>query len=122
MLSFSMKKCLLLLMVWFLSPIVVHAGSLDIYIVYVSSESALKKSLKGKLSQDHGVKVFNAGGLATADYSGKQKAISRISSANLVVLLTDKPLTHFDGYEFEKFIVVSSDSVEELEKIVAALR
>lgn len=99
----------------------VDAAPPDIYIVYVNSEKVLKNSLKIKLSKRHGLKIFNASSLAMADYSGTQKAISKLSTAKLVLMLTDSPLALFNNHQFENTLVVSGDSEDDIAKIIAKI-
>ena len=73
------------------------ARQVDVYIVYASSDRDAKNELTGALPDGLSVKSYNSNLLALADYSGKQKALSKLERASVVVILNDAPLDHLSG-------------------------
>ena len=66
------------------------AAAQDVYVVYTGSERTRKDRVVAEMPRDLSVKVYNADLLALADYSGKQKAVTKLSRASIVVVLGDK--------------------------------
>jgi hypothetical protein len=62
----------------------------DVYLVYAGADKDVMKEIKDALA-DLKVKSYNVDLLAMADYSGKQKAVAKLSKAKVVVLVKDKP-------------------------------
>ena len=73
------------------------ARQVDVYIVYASSDRAAKNELTDALPEGLSSKSYNSNLLALADYSGKQKALSKLERASVVVILNDAPLDHLSG-------------------------
>ena len=73
------------------------ARQVDVYIVYASSDRDAKNELLGALPEGMSAKSYNSNLLALADYSGKQKALSKLERASVVVILNDAPLDHLSG-------------------------
>ena len=73
------------------------ARQVDVYIVYASNDRDAKNELTGALPDGLSVKFYNSNLLALADYSGKQKALSKLERASVVVILNDAPLDHLSG-------------------------
>ncbi len=95
------------------------AYAVDIYLVYAGSDKPIQKELKAALSSNFQVKSYNVDMLAMADYSGKQKAISKIAKAKLVVLVNNKPEEALEGAEFSN--VISVDSADDVGAITEKL-
>lgn len=105
-----------------LTPLPVKAADVDVYIVYVGTDRAIKTELKSQLFDGLTVKTYNTKLLAMADYSGKQKAVAKISKAKLVVLIKDEVYKFLDSPKFVKSITVSGSTPADIERIRAALR
>ncbi len=68
------------------------AAAQDVYVVYSGKDRAFKNQIVGAFPEDVKVKQYNADLLALADYTGKQKAVTIISRAEVVVIIGDKPM------------------------------
>ena len=86
------------------------AWGLDVYVVYAGKVKKQKSQLVKQLPGDLSVKSYNVDLLALADYSGKQKAISKLSKARLVVILEDPPLEILDGSKFKTDLVITNSN------------
>ncbi len=73
------------------------ARQVDVYIVYASSDRDAKNELTDALPEGLSAMSYNSNLLALADYSGKQKALSKLERASVVVILNDAPLDHLSG-------------------------
>ncbi len=73
------------------------ARQVDVYIVYASSDRDAKNELTAALAEGLSVKSYNSNLLALADYSGKQKAMSKLERVSVVVIINDAPLDHLAG-------------------------
>jgi len=98
-----------------------HSFAQDIYIVYAGTDKNIQKELKSVLSENFKVKSFNVGLLAMADYTGKQKAITKISKAKVVVLINEKPAELLGDAEFASVVTVSSSSRSAIDAILVGL-
>lgn len=72
-------------------------AQLDIYVVYAGNAKVEKDRLIKSLSPSLSVKTYNADLLALADYSGKQKAVAKLQTAKVVVVLQDDPIRMLEG-------------------------
>ena len=72
-------------------------GQVDVYIVYASSDRDAKNELIDALPEGLSVKSYNSNLLALADYTGRQKALSKLERASVVVVISDAPLDHVSG-------------------------
>ena len=68
------------------------AWAVDVYVVYSGREGNLRKSVTNVMSSNLSVKSYNVDLLALADYSGKQKAVGKISRASVVIIVGSRPL------------------------------
>ncbi len=93
----------------------------DIYLVYSGKDKGVSKELKKALPSDLKVKSYNVDLLAMADYSGKQKAIAKLSRAKLVVLIKEKPKEVLGEAKFPAVIEVDG-SKGDVDAIVAKLK
>lgn len=105
-----------------LTPLPVKAAGVDVYIIYLGTDKSIKTELKRQLSDGLTVKTYNTNLLAMADYSGKQKAVAKISKAKLVVLIKDEVYMSLDSPKFAKSITVSGSTHADIERIRVALR
>ena len=64
----------------------------DVYIVYSGKDRTLKQKVANAFPKTMKVKEYNVDLLALADYSGKQKAITKVSRADVVVIVGDKAM------------------------------
>ena len=76
---------------------IVGAQELDVYIVYSSGERAEKDEILAALPGDLQVKTYNADLLVLADYSGKQKVMSKIDGARIALVLGNTTLGYLEG-------------------------
>ena len=97
----------------------------DVYVVYSGKGKAFKTEVVRTLkAQKLDVKEYNADLLALADYSGKQKVVTKISRADVVIVIGDKPMKNLKGTKIKSnLIIVSSTSkdvkaTEELKYVV----
>jgi len=105
-----------------LTPLTAMAGGVDIYVVFSGSDKAIKKEIKKQLSGEYKVKTYNTKLLAMADYSGKQKAVAKISKARLVVLVKDEVYKELEAPAFSKVITVLGSTASDIDNIKAALK
>ena len=82
------------------------AWAIDVYVVYSGRDKALATQVVSALSRDLSVKKYNADLLALADYSGKQKAVAKISRAQLIVILRDRPMNLFRGSRIRGNLII----------------
>ena len=73
------------------------ARQVDVYILYDSSDRDAKNELVGALPEGMSTKSYNSNLLALADYSGKQRTLSKLERASVVVILSDATLDHLSG-------------------------
>ncbi|PCJ47064.1 MAG: hypothetical protein COA99_01690 [Moraxellaceae bacterium] len=101
----------------------VNAAAPDIYLVYAGSDKSLAKSIKKSLSSKGKIKLYNASILLMADYSGKQKAVARLSKAKLVVFVSGaaKPTDLIDEGAIPGAVSVIGEGEENISKILSSL-
>ncbi len=80
-----------------MTPPALTARQVDVYIVYASSDRDAKNELIDALPEGLSVKSYNSNLLALADYTGQQKALSKLELASVVVIISDAPLDHVSG-------------------------
>jgi len=97
------------------------AAGIDVYITYMGKDKTIKQSIQNALPADLTVKYYNASALAMADYSGKQKAVAKLSKAKLVVVIKAQTMDILGSPTFAKHVVVESADASELAKITASL-
>lgn len=71
---------------------VTAASAQDVYVIYSGKDRAFKNQIVGAFPEDVKVKEYNADLLVLADYTGKQKAVTKISRAAVVLIIGDKPM------------------------------
>lgn len=74
-----------------------QARQVDVYVVYGGGDRAAKNELVAALPDGLSVKSYNSNLLALADYSGKQKVLSKLETASVVVILSEAPLEYLEG-------------------------
>ena len=86
----------------------VWAGSrdVDVYVVFSGKDKQEKKALKNALPANLKVKFYNVDLLALADYSGKQKAVAKLETAKMIVIIKDRPLKLLQGSTFAKDLFI----------------
>ncbi|PCK07387.1 MAG: hypothetical protein COA42_14525 [Alteromonadaceae bacterium] len=99
----------------------IQAAGVDVYLVYAGADKKLQKRIRATLPGDLAIKSYNASLLMMADYSGKQKAIAKLSSAKLVVLINKQSMELLGNPRFPNALMVTGDSSQEIDKIKAAL-
>jgi hypothetical protein len=117
-----LKFCTVSLLIFagsFAAP--VYSAGTDIFLVYVGADKKIQKSVKSALPAELKVKTYNASLLAMADYSGKQKAVSKITKAKLVVFITGKPVALLSDSSIPNSVTIEGDAQAEVDKIVSAL-
>jgi len=97
---------------------VAPAQAADIYLVYTSDGKLIKKELQESLSDDLDIKVYNASLLVIADYTGKQKATSKLKRARIVVFLDDVAQELFGEEAFDNAILITESNQENISKIL----
>ena len=96
---------------------VANAEDIDIYFVYASHDKEAQRSLKNAFASEYNVKSYNIDLLAIADYTGRQKAMAKLSQAKVVVLVKDKPRQILAGQNSFSTVEVSDASSASLAKI-----
>ncbi len=91
----------------------------DVYLVYSGGDKSIQKEIKNALPSNIKVKGYNVDLLAIADYSGKQKATSKLSKAKLIVFINEKPSEILEGIEFENLIKIKG--IDDLDSILEKL-
>ena len=81
-------------------------SKIDIYVVYSGTSKKDKKGLKKVIPKSLRTKYYNADLLAVADYSGKQKAISKFNRAKIVIIVGDAPMHLLDGARLSKKLII----------------
>lgn len=100
----------------------VYAASIDVYLVYSSADKDIKSQLNEKLPADLKVKSYNATLLTMADYSGKQKAVAKLSGARVVVLINEQVVEILGNPDFKVSLIINGSGDDNVEKILAQLR
>ena len=97
------------------------AASVDLYIVYASADKDIQKNIKKSMPSTLKIKSYNTSLLAMADYTGKQKTVSKLNSASLVVIVNKETLKLLGDPTFSNSIIVSSgdeNDVAEINKLL----
>lgn len=115
------SRFLLLILLIAFSPSSIATG-VDVYLVYLGADKSVQKQLKADLPGNLKVKAYNAGILTMADYSGKQKAIGKLSQAKVVALVTEKPLALLENHQFKNSVVISNGDQADIDTIIAAVQ
>lgn len=82
------------------------ASAVDAYVLYDGKSKKEKKTFLAALPKALSVKSYNVDLLAVADYSGKQKAISKFQKASVVVILLDGPMKVLKGSTVKKDLII----------------
>ncbi len=87
------------------------AQGVDVYVVYSGRDGGLRNQVVGAMPGNLDVKTYNVDLLALADYSGKQKAVSKISRAGVVVIVGSRPMQLLNKTKIKSnLLVVGSTS------------
>jgi len=87
------------------------AQGVDVYVVYSGRDGGLRNQVVSAMSRNLDVKTYNVDLLALADYSGKQKAVSKISRAGVVVIVGSRPMQLLNKTKIKSnLLVVGSTS------------
>jgi hypothetical protein len=82
------------------------ASAQDVYVVYSRSGRTLKNEISKAMDRDLKVREYNADLLALADYSGKQKVVTKISRAGVVIIIGDQPMLALKGTRITSNVMV----------------
>lgn len=74
-----------------------QAADVDLYLVYSGKSKKLKIAVKKAIPDGFNVKTYNVNLLVLADYSGVQKAASKIAKAKVVIMLQDETMAALKG-------------------------
>lgn len=80
--------------------------ALDAYVIYSGKNYQEKESFLATLPKEFSVKSYNADLLAVADYSGKQKALTKFQRASVIVILLDEPMQLLRGATVKSNLVI----------------
>ena len=84
-------------------------AGLDAYVIYAGKNRKETEAFLKNLPKDLSVKTYNSDLLAVADYSGKQKALTKFQRASVVVMLSGETLMLLRGATLKnKLIIVQS--------------
>lgn len=64
----------------------------EVYVVYSARDKADKDKLMKALPKNISIKAFNIDFLAFADYSGKQKIVSKLNRSKMIIFMGDIPM------------------------------
>jgi hypothetical protein len=93
-------------LLWGLLPPAAY-GKHDACVVYAGKNKKDKKQIMRALSKSGlTAKAYNSDLLTIADYSGKQKAITKISQSNIVVIIKDSSMEALSGTRFSHYVMV----------------
>ncbi len=84
----------------------------DVYVVYTMKNKQVKKILKGLMPGSIKTKFYNADLLTVADYSGKQKAVSKFERSRLVVFVGDAPIKLLEGSELKVPVLIINSALQ----------
>lgn len=73
------------------------ARQIDVYVVYGGGDRNARDELLEALPDGLSVRSYNSNLLALADYSGKQKVLSKLETARVVVILSESALEYLQG-------------------------
>ena len=94
---------------------------LDVYIIYSGKTRGAIHLLAKSLPKHLSVKSYNANLLALADYSGKQKAISKFHQARLIVILGDQSLRILETGRMKRPLVIVGSTKKDITSNVKTL-
>ena len=98
-----------------------YSAPADIYIVYIGKGKKIQQMVKKSLPSEFNVKSYNASILAKADYSGKQKAVSKLSSAKLIVFVSTKPFALLGKPKLKNTVTINNGGAADIVLIIAAM-
>lgn len=93
-------------LVWGVFCSVARAEGLDLYVVYTGKYKKEKDRLLSVLPKDLTVKAYNTDFLVLADYSGKQKAITRFEKARMIVVIHEAPMRPLKGARVKTALLI----------------
>lgn len=102
-------------------PSVWAEEGLDIYIVYSGKTRGAVSLLAKSIPRELSVKSYNANLLALADYSGKQKAISRFHQAKLIIILGDQSLRILESGRMKRPLIIVGSTKKDITSDVKTL-
>ena len=86
------------------------AQGVDVYVIYSRDSKADKVDLVEDLSRSYAVKSYNSDLLVVADYSAKQKAVARFSSARIVILLAGRSFEVLKGSTIRAPLLIANSA------------
>ncbi len=89
-------------------------GGAYVYIVYTMKNKKVKKTLKSAIPSSIKAKFYNADLLTVADYSGKQKAVSKFERAQLVVFIGDETIKLLEGSELKIPVLIVNSGLQDV--------
>lgn len=93
-----------------LVPARANAEALDIYLVYSADVRGQKTDLKKTLSEEYNVKSYNIAMLSVADYSGRQKIMTKLTSARVIVLLGSRSIDILGNRNHDSTLAIDAKS------------
>lgn len=96
-------------------------ANVDVYITYMGGDRTIKEVVKAALPSNLRIKNYNASALVMADYSGKQKAIAKLSKSKLVVVINQQTINILGSPSFPNYIVIENGDAADIENIKAKL-
>lgn len=82
------------------------SAAVDVYILYDGKSKQTKTTFLEWLHDAISVKSYNVDLLAVADYSGKQKVLTKFNRAKVIVILLDGPMKILEGALLKKGLVI----------------
>lgn len=95
--------------------------ALDAFVVYSGKNYQEKESFLATLPKEFSAKSYNADLLAVADYSGKQKALTKIQRASVIVILLDEPMLLLKGATVKSNLVIVQSVMTSMKSEVKTL-
>ena len=102
-------------------PSVWAEEGLDVYIIYSGKTRGAIHLLAKSIPKYLSVKSYNANLLVLADYSGKQKAISKFHRARLIVILGDQTLEILESGKLKRALVIVGSTKTNMKSDVKTL-
>ena len=89
-------------------------AGLDAYVIYAGKNRKETEAFLKNLPKDLSVKTYNSDLLAVADYSGKQKALTKLERASVIVMFSDEPLKLLRGAMLKSNLVIVQSVLAEV--------
>lgn len=93
----------------------------EVYVVYAGKGNLGKNKLMAALPKNISAKAFNINFLAFADYSGKQKMVTRLNRSKMVIFMSDIPMLLLKNARITTNLLITQSSKQTIRSKVWTL-